>query len=216
MSGFPSDAGSILDYASPRQWGKVRLPSQSRFEVHTESDGLTVNEWLEAKASAFIAMAIAVFTFVAMIVAACSSLRYRMPPEDRVSMMAMPAIVGATEIVVFLLVVNNTWRRTRLEARRDSMLLTFTAPFGTRRYEWDASRIEDIRIRPTTTAEHRNSLGELEIRISDHSMVKLFTDHSAAELHDLAGRLREAVGLGASSAGRPDLEASHEPDSTSQ
>ena len=29
-----------------------------------------------------------------------------------------------------------------------------------------------------------------------HSMVKLFIDHSAAELHDLDGRLREAVGLG--------------------
>lgn len=154
MSGFSSDAGSILDYASPRQWGKVRLPSQSRFEVHSEADGVIVREWLEAKASAFLAMAIAVFTFVTMFVAASA----------------------------------------------------------TRRYEWDAGRIEDIRIRPTTTAKHRNSLGKLEIRISDHSMVKLFTDHSAAELHDLGGRLREAVGLGAASAERPDLEASHEPD----
>jgi hypothetical protein len=216
MSGFSSDAGSILDYASPRQWGKVRLPSQSRFELRMEPDGVIVHEWLQAKASAFIAMAIAVFTFVAMFVAACGNFRYHMTTEDRAFMLGVPAMVGVMEILVFLLVINNTWRRTTLKARRDSMMLTFVAPFGTRRYEWDASRIEDIRIRPTTTAEHRNSLGELEIRISGHSMVKLFTDHSAAELHELAGRLREAVGLGVSSARRPDLEASHEPDSTSQ
>lgn len=64
--------------------------------------------------------------------------------------------------------------------------------------------------------EHRNLPGGLDTHPSGHSKVKFLIDHSAAELHDLGGRLREAVGLGARSAGRPDLEASHEPDSTSQ
>lgn len=195
MSGQPSHFGPILDYASPRQHGKVRLPSQSRILVKIERDGVVVREWLEAKAGAITAMALSVVALIALAVTASHAFNPRMHAEDRIIMIGLPAGVGACEILVLLLVINNTWRTTILEARSDALLLTFTAPFGRRRYEWGASQVEDMRVELTTNAEHRNSLGELEVHLAGLPLVKLFTDHPAPELQPLAAQLRHAVGL---------------------
>lgn len=115
-------------------------------------------------------------------------------------MAGLPAALWIAEVVVFLMVINNTWRRTVLEARHDAVLLRFTAPFGDRRYEWGASEVEDIRMESTTAAGDRNSLGELEIHLAGLPLVKLFTDHPTVELDALAARLRQAVGLSGRSA----------------
>lgn len=136
----------------------VRLPSQNWFEVHSEADGVIVREWLMAKASAFLVMAIAVFTFVTRFVAALATRRYD----------GMRAGFGTF--------ASAPPRRPRIAMRWASWIFAYPV-----------------------------------IRRSNCLPI-----HSAAELHDLGGRLREAVGLGATSAERPDLEASHEPDSTSQ
>jgi hypothetical protein len=215
MSGLPSELGPILDYASPRQHGKVRLPSHSRIVVELDRDRIIVREWLEAKAGAIMAMVIAVFTLLALAMTMYQGITGRMHRDDRLWLVAVPGVVGACEIWVFLLVVNNTWRRTVLEVRSDALLLAFASPFGDRRYEWGASQIEDIRVDLTTTAKNRNTLGELVVHLAGLPLVKLFTDHPAAELAELSGRLRQAVGLGASSAANPALESSHEPDCTS-
>lgn len=215
MSGFPSELGPILDYASPRQRGKVRLPSNSRIVVESERDGVIVREWLQAKAGAMMAMLIALVAFLALAMTAYQGITGRMHRQDRILLIWVPAVVGACEIGVFLLVVNNTWRRTTLEARNDGLMLAFAAPFGRKRYEWGASQIEVIRVELTTTAEHRNSLGELQVHLAGLPLVKLFTDHPAAELQDLSARLRQAVELGASSAENLALESPHEPHSAS-
>jgi hypothetical protein len=216
MSGYSMHTGPILDYASPRQLGKVRLPSTSRIEVVMERDGVVVREWLQAKAGAIVAMVIAVFTFGMLVIAATTPSHYRLSMGDRIFQAALPGVVGIAEIIVLLLVINNTWRQTVFEARSDSLLLTFIAPFGKRRYEWGASQVEDIRVELTTGAEHRNSLGELELHLAGLPLVKLFSDHPAAELQDLAGRLRLAIRLATSGAGGPALETSHEPDPTTR
>lgn len=215
MSGLPSELGPILDYASPRQRGKVRLPSNSRIVVESDRDGVIVREWLQAKAGAIMAMVIAAVALAALAMTAFEGLTGRVYTRDRLPMVAVPAVVAACEVWVFLLVANNTWRRTILEARRDALMLAFTAPFGGKRYEWGASQIEDIRVELTTMAEHRNTLGELQVHLAGLPLVKLFTDHPAAELQELSARLRQAVGLGASLAGTPALESSHEPHCTS-
>ena len=140
----------------------------------------------------------------------------RMSASECVLEAIVPGVVGIAEIIVLLLVINNTWRQTVFEARRDSLLLTFTAPFGKNRYEWGASQVEDIRVELTTGAQHRNSLGELEVHLAGLPLVKLFSDHPASELQDLARRLRPAIGLATSAATGPASETSHEPDPTTR
>lgn len=203
MSGFSSHTGPILDYSSPRPQGRVRLPSRSRIEMRTERDGVVISEWLQAKGSVIAVMAIAVFSLVLLGVTASGAFTRRMHMEDRIILGTVPVAVGIVEVIVLLMVINNTWRRTTLEARRDSLLLTFTAPFGMERYEWGASQVEEFRVEATTTLEHRNSLGELEIHLAGLPLVKLFTDHPAAELQSMAVRLRQEVGLGVTGARVP-------------
>jgi hypothetical protein len=158
-------------------------------------DGVVVTEWLEAKASAIGAIAGAVLTLLLLLHSCFPLAQGRMELGDWLILKGTPVVVAIVEVVVLLLVINNTWRRTVLEARRDAVLLRFTAPFGDRRYEWGASEVEDIRMELTTSAAERNSLGELEIHLAGLPLVKLFTDHPALELEALAARLRHAVGL---------------------
>lgn len=175
----------------------MRLPSRSRLEVRDERDGVVVSEWLEAKAGAIAAIAMGVVSLVVLPWATIAAARHagRMDMATWIIMAGVPAAVWIAEIVVFLMVINNTWRRTVLEARADAVLLRFGAPFGERRYEWGASQVEDVRMESTTTAADRNSLGELEIHLAGLPLVKLFTDHPAGELTELAARIRRATGV---------------------
>jgi hypothetical protein len=165
--------------------------------MRDERDGVVVSEWLEAKATAIAAIGIGLLTLIVLPWVTFVSIRHggRMDWTVWLIMGGLPAAVWIAEVVVFLMVINNTWRRTVLEARHDAVLLRFTAPFGDRRYEWGASEVEDIRMESTTAAADRNSLGELEIYLAGLPLVKLFTDHPAVELDALAVRLRHAVGV---------------------
>ena len=186
----------MLDYASPRPQGKLRLPAKSQLETRLDGDQVIVREWLQAKTGGLIAMAFSLVPMLSLPVSVFGALSYRDPIESRLAVLAFTAAVWVSEIVVLLLVINSTWRQTILRAGKDSLLLTFSAPFGRRRHEWNASEIEDIKMASTTTVIHKNRLGEIQIHIAGQPLVSLFTDHAAMELEPVVAALRQAAGLG--------------------
>jgi len=200
MSGFQMNSGPVLDYASPRTRGRIRLPSQSHLELRPDRDGVVVHEWLAAKGSAVAAIILCGGALVLMAVVYTSEEGVHWKrnftsdplPAAVAALLVLGVIVGG--FIVLLMVVNNTWRRTMLEARRDGILLTFWSPFATRRLEWNADEIEDIRLEATTGPRDRNHLAELEIHLAAKPLVKLFTDHTVADLTRIAAALRNALG----------------------
>lgn len=192
-------AGPILDYSSPRPHGRIRLPSRSRIELLPDADGVIVHEWLAAKGQALIAMGFSAASFVILIFVYVSSElgraqgRFRMDLGSIVFFGVVVVLVTIGGIVVMAMVINNTWQHTFLEARRDSVILRFRAPFGAERFEWNASEVEAIRLESTTTAADRNHLGEIELHIAARPLVKLFTDHPYRDLETIERALRQAL-----------------------
>ena len=193
-----SAAGPVLDYASPSAHGRVRLPAQSRIEIRREGDSVIVSEWLEAKTRAVLAIALAVATLIMLPLVYYLEDRpqpWRVSANEHPADLLVIAGVWLAELTVMLMVINNTWQRTVLEARARRLLLTFRAPFGKRVHEWPAGNLEDIRMHATTKLSDRNHLAEVRILIPAQPMVRLFTDHPATELAPIAAALRSAVGL---------------------
>jgi hypothetical protein len=187
--------GPMLDYASPRPQGKLRLPAKSQLEMRLDGDQVIVREWLQAKTGAMIAVAFSLIPMVSLPLSVLGVLSYRDPIESRIAVVTFVAFFWISEIVVLLLVINSTWRQTVLRARKDGLLLTFSVPFGQRRHEWNAGEIENIQMNSTTTVIHKNHLGEIQIHIAGQPLVSLFTDHAATELEPVVAALRQAVGL---------------------
>src|SRR3954454_13649736 len=57
---------AILDYASPRPQGRVRLPSRSRLDVVRDRHEVTITETLSGKDSALFGVAVAVVTLAVL------------------------------------------------------------------------------------------------------------------------------------------------------
>ena len=198
----PIRAGPILDYSSPRPHGRVRLPSQSRIEILPDADGVIVHEWLAARQGAIIALAFAGCAFVLLIQAFVSSELER--SRGRLVMdlgaiaffgvLVLLVLIGG--IVVMAMVINNTWRHTFLEVRRDSLILRFRAPFGSERFEWNVSEVEEVRLETTTQPTDRNHLAEIELHIAARPVVKLFTDHTLGDLQPIAAALQRGIKSG--------------------
>src|SRR5437660_7759280 len=101
MSRFDMPApsmGPILDYASPRHRGPVRLPSQSHIEFQVDRGEVMVNEWLATKAWAGVAMTLAVLTLVMMpaVLVASTPLRTASDREAAVIPVALVVFVWLT------------------------------------------------------------------------------------------------------------------------
>jgi hypothetical protein len=194
-------SGPILDYSSPRPRGKLRLPSQSRIEMLPDPDGVIVHEWLAAKGQAIFAIALAGASLLLMpTVFVISEKRdFQRPLAGDIGFLlflgVVIAVVFIAGLIVMAMVINNTWRHTFVEARRDSLILRFRSPFGSERFEWNVSEVEDIRLETTTKPNDRNHLGEVEIHLAARPMVKLFTDHVFNELLPIEAALRKAIGL---------------------
>lgn len=162
---------------------------------------VTVVEWLQTKWPALFAIGFALFTLFLLGSISVEQLAYhrgflRRDPANLIVFL-IPAGIGILELVVTLMVINNTWRRTILEARREGVLLRFTTPFGRRQYEWGASDIEEVRLELTTKPTDANRLGELQIHVAAQPVAVLFTDHDLRELTAIVHAVREALRLDA-------------------
>ncbi len=211
-----NDPGAILDYASPRPRGKVRLPSQSTLEVREDADSVTVVERLSGKAGAILAIVFAAAMFALLTATflgnALPNQRWQRSIEDAVevglrsgALFVVPVLLAG--LVVMLLVVNNTWRRTVLLANADGLLLRFFAPLTpTRVHAWPADRVEAVRVESTDVPAAAAgaagaainvaaaSLAELQIHPVGGSVAHLFTDHEHWRLAPLADSIARALG----------------------
>jgi hypothetical protein len=196
----PMRGGPILDYSSPRPRGRVRLPSRSRIEITPEPDGVIIHEWLAAKGQAIFAMAFTAVCIATMILTNFLSTyggfnRRWAVDQWTIFFGALVVLVLIAGVVVTAIVINNTWRHTFLEARRDNLILRFSAPLGGERFEWNASEVQEIRLGATTKPNDVNHLGEIEIRIEARPLVKLFTDHAYRDLDRVAAAVQQALGI---------------------
>ena len=187
---------AVLDYASPRQRGKLRLPSQSVLAVSQDRDGVNVVETLSGQRDAIVAIAGTAFAFVMLIavyVAEFTPAFGRMRSIDPLLTFCI-AFVVLSGVVVALLVINNTWRRTVLRVHADEVVLEFSSPFGRRIYRWPAEQIENVRVERTSEAVH-TLLAELQLHPTGSPVVHLFTDHPERELAPLGKAVGDTLGF---------------------
>ena len=188
----------ILDYASPRPRGTVRLPSRSEIVVWSDADSVEVVERLSGKLDAVgaILFAAAMFTLMgAMGVAEA-------PKRDSLPQSIFIATFIAGGCVVMGMVINNTWRKTVLSANADGIRLRFFAPLsGSRRYAWEAENVEAVRVEPTEQAKmlagvelsRSGALAELQIHPRGGAVAHLFTDHDGFRLVPIAEALLRVI-----------------------
>jgi hypothetical protein len=105
--------------------------------------------------------------------------------------------VCTTELVVMLLVINNTWRRTELWATVDGVGLRLRAPLQPRReHWWPRHLVNDVRVVRADVGGVGSTLYELDVLVAGSVAAKLFTGHPPARLADLGAQLQRAMPAG--------------------
>jgi hypothetical protein len=193
-----SEPQLILDYASPRKRGKVRLPAQSVLEVTQDArDGsVRIVETLAGRVVAIMAIVFGVFVAAVAGFGAVREtlwvLHHRHYPIDFLPPMIM-ALAAIAELVLGVFVIRNTWRHTTLTADRDRVTLAFTGPMQSPwRREWTCEEIGEVALVPTQAETDAIRLAELRLRPRG-LLINLFTDHRESELKDIAERLNRAI-----------------------
>jgi hypothetical protein len=205
----PSDApdsaqapASILDYAGPRPRGKdglanTRLPAVSDLRLDFEPDGgVTITETLAGKEMAIIAIA---FAAVILVLVACTAIilvKEQKPPDYAGA--SVLAVVFVVELVVLIMVISNTWRRTVVQAGPAGLRLDFHVLLRRpKRHHWPADRVRKMGILPQPGPRGLSeaaSPAELRIEIKDGPRLHLFTGHPKAELWPLAQHIERGLG----------------------
>ena len=183
------DSAAILDYASPRKRGRLRLPAVSRLAVAFEGDRVTVEESLAGQTGA--AAAALVFGLITTAAAASAAVacgydfRHHHWFHDWQPAL-VPALLAAAEFGLMVAVVQQTWRRTVLTAEYDDLRLAFLSPLHRRRYRWTGNDIADVVVVNVANADTGMPLGEVLITRVGGGDVRLFTDHGALCLGGIA------------------------------
>jgi hypothetical protein len=193
----------ILDYASPRPRGKVRLPAQSLLDVRVDVDSVVVIERLTGK---FGAIAAVLFsgTTVTLLLSLLWKEIFRAMWRGNIGPALFGLTLPAAGYVLIALVINNTWRRTILSANADGVRLRFFAPLGgSRRYAWEADQIEAVRVESNDPKAplgidlvRSGTLAELQVHPTGGAVAHLFTDHEAFRLVPIAEAVMRAIGRG--------------------
>jgi hypothetical protein len=182
------DSTPLLDYASPRPRTKVRLPSRSILVCHTDRDSCDVIETLSGKAGALAALIFAAFVMTVM-----PMLLFANPGLNTRGDVAALLILETPLILVGGLVVRNTWRRTRLRANADGLVVTFSAPFLPEQFYRFAPR--ELASLQLATVDPVNALAELRIIPINARPIYLFTDHPQRELANITSALAATLGV---------------------
>jgi hypothetical protein len=193
-----SEPQLILDYASPRKRGKVRLPARSVLEVTQDARDASVRivETLSGREFAIIAIVFGVFVAAVAGFGAVREtlwvLHHRHYPIDFLPPMIM-AVAALAELVLGVFVIRNTWRQTTLTADRERVTLTFTGPMQSPwRREWTCEEIGEVALISTQAETDAIRLAEIRLRPRG-LLINLFTDHRESELADIADRLNRAI-----------------------
>ena len=182
---MPDDNELILDYASPRKRVRFRLPAKSSLLVVGDPDWVVITEKLAGDQGAIPALCFA--GFVLLFTLGCV-----LPINGQKvfrSEIVFWFIQATAQIVVMILLIQQTWRQTILTIHYNQQLLRFRSPLRNRRYEFAGDQIAEMRISETANQQTRSSLGELIIVRTSGGEIRLFTDHRTEELIDLLGSI---------------------------
>ncbi len=190
-----NDAGAILDYASPRKRGKLRLPAVSRLAVTVDDGRVTIEESLAGEAEAVTAL---VFAFVVLLVVGSSVVgavydfkHHRVRPDPFLAIVLSAAWVA--EFATMVAVIHQTWRRTVVTVEYDDLRLAFLSPLRRRWYRWTRNDIADVVIAHTADTGGGIALAEVLITRVAGGDVRLFTDHTATRLEGVARAMRDML-----------------------
>jgi len=192
-----SEPQLILDYASPRKRGKVRLPANSELKVATEMDGAV--KVVETLAGRDIAVMAVIFGLIVAAVASYGAVRetlYLLRRRHDVIDFSLPAIMVAfalIELVLIVLIIRNTWRRTILLADARQVTLAFSGPLArVWSRAWTSDEVGESQLIPTQAEPDAVRLAELRLQ-PPGMVINLFTDHREMELAEIAARLKVAI-----------------------
>jgi hypothetical protein len=178
-------AQPILDYASPASQGKMRLPSNSVLDIQLLPDGIHVVERLYGKGGAVGGICFAIFVIVVLVITAFAN------SFSERGVIILLFTLAAIELVLMLLVINNTWRRTILSVNGPQLHLQFIAPLtGVREYRWTKDEIDRLAIEiygRDRMADH------LVIYLCTGQPVHLFIDHGLKELEIIRSAVEKAM-----------------------
>ena len=186
---------AILDYASPRKRGRLRLPATSDVVVSGGDGTVVVEESLAGQGRA-----VAGLVFGAVVVLLCSAaavgvgldLTHHGLHRDAPAALIMAALAVA-EAATMVGVVQQTWRRTRLTVEFGDLRLAFLSPLHRRRYRWAGEAIADVVVVLTANAETGLPLAEVLITRVSGGDVHLFTDHPAVRLGPIARAVHDML-----------------------
>jgi mannose-6-phosphate isomerase-like protein (cupin superfamily) len=196
MALAPTQPHAVLDYASPRPRGKLRLPARSQLAVVRDETGVAVLETLTGQGRAIFAISFAALTLVAMVWVISDQFGL-LSGRVRTGAAAAAVIGGLLWVgglMAILRVIDNTWRRTVLRVDADGVSLEFSSPLARRAYRWEVAQIEEVRIERTSEAAYP-PLGELQLHAAGMPIVHLFTDHLEEELTLIAQSARATLRL---------------------
>src|SRR5437867_2708214 len=143
-----SEAGPILDYASPRRRGKLRLPARSRiwWHVDEQSRAVTITESLGGKQEAIFALLFAAFIVIVLAIAALSQAsRLRKHPEEW-PIVALLCGLWLAEVIVMILVIDQTWAKTIIRATSDQFIFRSRSPLRRRTMAWHGREVAGVRL----------------------------------------------------------------------
>jgi hypothetical protein len=179
---------SILDYASPKRHEKSRIPMivplRSVVSLHADADYLLVTERLEAKGEAYGGIAFGTFVQVWLTI-----LFFTVKHSG-----CFVGPLWAVNITILLMVVQDAFRRTRLEVWPDRLALDLRSPFRRRTYSWPTTELATVALTP-----HADNLSTLTLALTNGQAVHLFTGHPYATLDAIlrhVDRVARVVPLG--------------------
>jgi hypothetical protein len=105
----------------------------------------------------------------------------------------LPTVLWVAELVVMLMVINSTWRKTILQARDGMISLAFLGPLKSKRYEWPLREIVELHVDRQMELGFLNPKLDLVFRAFGGPTVRLFTDHHERDLEEIRAALQQAV-----------------------
>jgi hypothetical protein len=160
------------------------MPARSRIVLQRDAvDRVRVIETLSGRAGAIGAMGFAICVLVQM--------AWTMATTRHVAWVLGP--LALIEIVLLVMVVHQTWRKTLLSATPGGIELTFTSPLSRRAYAWPAVDIANVTSIVTANHTSYSPLAELRIQLFSGGEAQLFTDHPLREVEPIAAAIRRAI-----------------------
>jgi hypothetical protein len=180
-------AQSIIDYASPASRRSLRLPARSEIRWVNGPSFVKITQVLSGREGAIGALLLAGFTFLIMTLSVHGMLAkwHRFIGE-----IVIMSVFMAAELIVGLLVIHNTWRKTVLTATPEELTLEFMAPFTSReRFTFRAEQIAAVSVIDREPLPGEAVVAEMEIRLWSIPAVRLFAGHPRGTLMQIVGEI---------------------------